>query len=310
MNNALVSIIIPTYNRGGIIRETLDSVRAQTYPNWECIVVDDGSTDNTEEVVAGYIKIDSRFKYFTRPVSLPKGPNSCRNYGFSKCKGDFVQWFDSDDLLNLKALQTILSVDANKVDAIVGKTDCIDFKTETKIRTNTIFSENLIEDYFVGKVTFFVGGVIWKRSFLEKQKELFDLAIGNMDDWDFNLRMLYQNPKIAYLDCVLFYYRLHQNSFSRELIKLNKNEIISEFNARDKHLELIKSRKDIDIKNIIYPFILKCYKRYLKRAVKHKNEITAFLFKSLILKQLKFGFYKEALRTINRFLKFTFSKKG
>ncbi len=62
MNNPLVSIIIPTYNRAHLIHETLDSVLAQTYTNWECIVVDDGSSDNTEEVLESYINKDFRFQ--------------------------------------------------------------------------------------------------------------------------------------------------------------------------------------------------------------------------------------------------------
>ena len=66
-NNPLVSIIIPTYNRAHLIGETLDSVLAQTYQNWECIIVDDGSSDNTDDVVNDYVKKDPRFKYYYRP---------------------------------------------------------------------------------------------------------------------------------------------------------------------------------------------------------------------------------------------------
>src|SRR5690554_5799485 len=98
--NPLVSIIIPTFNRAHLIGETLDSVLAQTYHNWECIVVDDGSTDNTDEVMAEYIAKDARFQYHHRPAVKSKGANACRNYGFEKSKGAYIQWFDSDDLMH------------------------------------------------------------------------------------------------------------------------------------------------------------------------------------------------------------------
>lgn len=79
--NPLVSIIIPTFNRAHLIGETLDSVLAQTYPNWECIVVDDGSTDNTDEVMAEYMARDARFQYHHRPEDRLPGGNAARNYG-------------------------------------------------------------------------------------------------------------------------------------------------------------------------------------------------------------------------------------
>jgi glycosyltransferase involved in cell wall biosynthesis len=81
-NQPLVSVIIPTYNRAHLIGETLDSVLAQTYTNWECIIVDDGSSDNTDEFVGKYVKKDSRFKYYHRPEEHLPGGNGARNYGF------------------------------------------------------------------------------------------------------------------------------------------------------------------------------------------------------------------------------------
>lgn len=81
MTQPLVSIIIPTYNRAHLIGETLDSVMAQTYTNWECIVVDDGSTDNTAELLVVYCNKDNRFQYHHRPKDRPKGANAYRNYG-------------------------------------------------------------------------------------------------------------------------------------------------------------------------------------------------------------------------------------
>ena len=92
-----VSIIIPTFNRGCLLEETLQSILKQTYTKWECIIVDDGSTDNTEKIVEKYIKSDSRIQYYKRPETRKKGANSCRNYGFKLAKGEYINWFDSDD---------------------------------------------------------------------------------------------------------------------------------------------------------------------------------------------------------------------
>lgn len=106
----LVSVIIPTYNRAHLIGETLDSVLAQTYQNWECIIVDDGSSDNAEEVVRSYVKKDSRFKYYHRPEEHLSGGNGARNYGFKMSQGEYVNWFDSDDLMVPEKLEEQLKL--------------------------------------------------------------------------------------------------------------------------------------------------------------------------------------------------------
>jgi len=98
MNSPLVSIIIPTYNRAHLIGETLDSVLAQTYSNWECIVVDDGSTDETDKLMVSYCEKDYRFQYSKREI-LPKGASHCRNIGLEKAKGNYCIFLDSDDIL-------------------------------------------------------------------------------------------------------------------------------------------------------------------------------------------------------------------
>jgi glycosyltransferase involved in cell wall biosynthesis len=95
----LISIIIPVCNRADLIGETLDSVISQTYTNWECIIVDDGSTDNTENVVAAYTEKDSRIKFFKRPQHRQKGASPSRNFGMEQANGDYFQFLDSDDLL-------------------------------------------------------------------------------------------------------------------------------------------------------------------------------------------------------------------
>ncbi|PWI31507.1 hypothetical protein DI383_02230 [Flavobacteriaceae bacterium LYZ1037] len=96
---ALISIIIPTFNRVIQLEETLKSIISQTYTNWECLVVDDGSTDNTSVIMNKLLKQDTRFQYYQRPETHLKGGNGARNYGFINSKGDYIQWFDSDDIM-------------------------------------------------------------------------------------------------------------------------------------------------------------------------------------------------------------------
>ncbi len=96
---ALVSILTPSFNREDVVAETLDSVLAQTWPQWEMLVVDDGSTDGTKQVVAEYAARDSRIRLFDRTWE-PKGACSCRNEGVAMCGGDYVMFLDTDDLID------------------------------------------------------------------------------------------------------------------------------------------------------------------------------------------------------------------
>ncbi len=95
---ALISVIIPNFNRGDLLKETLESVLKQSYPYWEAIVVDDGSTDNSESVGLEYALKDSRIKYYKRTKESGGAP-VCRNIGIQKSTGDYLIFLDSDDLL-------------------------------------------------------------------------------------------------------------------------------------------------------------------------------------------------------------------
>ena len=100
-----VSIIIPTFNSSKYLKATLDSVLSQTYTNWECILVDDGSIDLTETISINYQEKDNRFQLYKRPEDLPKGPSSARNYGVTKANGEYLIFLDADDLLATSCLE-------------------------------------------------------------------------------------------------------------------------------------------------------------------------------------------------------------
>lgn len=97
--------MIPNYNKAPYLQECLDSVLAQTYPNWECIVVDDHSTDDSWEILEQFSKKDPKIRIYKRPEELPKGGNVCRNYSLIKSEGEYCVFLDSDDVLAEYCLQ-------------------------------------------------------------------------------------------------------------------------------------------------------------------------------------------------------------
>ena len=112
----MISIIIPTYNRASIIPNTLDSVINQEFKDWECVVVDDHSTDNTEEVIKNYIERDLRFHYLKN--ERKKGAQGARNTGLNHCKSEWLVFFDSDNLMHPDFLKKV----TQKIDEIYETT--------------------------------------------------------------------------------------------------------------------------------------------------------------------------------------------
>jgi len=234
MPEPLVSIIIPTYNRAHLIGETLDSVLAQTYTHWECIVVDDGSSDSTSEILERYCKQDSRFQYHKRPIDKPKGANACRNYGFEICKGDYVNWFDSDDIMHPDKLKIQLETLKNsKYNFSVCQTFIFENKIENilGLRSKEIYSENIFFDYLSQKIVWLTQAPLWKTTFLEALENMFDEELQAAQEWEFHCRVLYKCSDYNVVNEPLVYIRQHANSITYN------NESSREFNyflARNK----------------------------------------------------------------------------
>ncbi|MBC9910587.1 glycosyltransferase family 2 protein [Chitinophaga varians] len=95
MEKGLVSIITPVYNAARFVHETIESVMAQTYPNWEMIIVNDGSRDNSEEIILRYQEKDKRIKYISQPNG---GSAAARNNGLRRANGQYIALLDADDI--------------------------------------------------------------------------------------------------------------------------------------------------------------------------------------------------------------------
>ena len=215
MQNPLVSIIIPTYNRAHLISETLDSVLEQTYTNWECIVVDDGSTDDTETVVMDYVNRDTRFQFHKRPEKYKSGGNGARNYGFDVSKGEYVNWFDSDDLMLTDAIQSKIEAFEGNIDFVIGNS--LNFDEEGSISrpyeldyTIPITAENFINQT-IGWIT---NDVLVKREVIQIR---FNEQLKSGQEYNFFSRLLFITNRGKYLKKDVSRRRIHTQSIASKL---------------------------------------------------------------------------------------------
>lgn len=190
-NRPLISIIIPNYNRGDLLRETLDSLLSQTYAQWEARVVDDGSDDSSDEVGREYANKDARISYEKRTLT-PRGAPSCRNQGFQKSKGDYIIFLDSDDLLAPFCLEQRLSTIRKYPDLDFWVFPMLMFKEKHE---QAVFLWNVEQEkddlnrFLELDAVWQTSGPIWKRAAVEKI-DGFTPGLACWQDVDIHLKAL------------------------------------------------------------------------------------------------------------------------
>jgi len=226
----LVSVIIPVYNRENLVGETLDSVIAQTYQNWECIVVDDGSADRTREVVQSYCDKDQRIKLFNRPTDRPKGANACRNYGLELSLGEFIKWFDSDDLMKELLIQSQLEFLKRHWEYNVAICDWESFGVNSfepfdgfpLPRTRN--PDKPLEEYVKGDFYFQTGAGLWQKEYLNKVGIIFDERLERGQEAEFHFQHIIAGVNFYWHHSVLFSIRRGHPRIGSEYGKTVKSE--------------------------------------------------------------------------------------
>lgn len=211
----LISIIIPVFNQKGILVETIRSIKEQSYTNFECLLVDDESDEFTRRILVQICIQDSRFIYYPRPKKLKKGGNSCRNYGFKMAKGEFIQWFDADDIMHSNKLQNKLEVLKNNIlDFVLCEGTIFQGSINNVLGYwNDLSSENPLLDHAFGKLNIQTNSPLFRKSYLN-EKKLFNVHLKRKQEYEFFSRILLENPKYVILPQSLFFYRIHENSIN------------------------------------------------------------------------------------------------
>ena len=221
MNKGLVSVIMPCFNQGNYLPEALESIIGQTYPNWECIIIDDGSTDHSEKVAKEYCQKDSRIRYIYQENA---GVIAARNHAISESLGEYILPLDADDAVSChyleKAVHILTTNPSCKI--VYGKGWLTGEKNEPFILPP--FSiEGLLRDNCI-----------------------FNSSVFRRQDWNLWLSLLEKGGNAHQLDEVVYYYRIQSKSRTTE----------ADQNEQKLRLQILENHKELYLRHYIHLYDL------------------------------------------------------
>lgn len=211
----MVSVIVPVYNAEKYLSQCIESLLSQTYKEFELILVDDYSSDNSVAVCLDWIKKDNRIKLHRMPQN--SGPAKVRNVGMDLAEGDFYCFIDADDHVTPNYLECLLKkVESYEADIVwcdfceVSYNDGIQRLSHRNktLQSNTILSQQeLLQCFYCDQIGL---GAMWTKmyraSFIEQNKLRLDEGRVRAEDWEFNLRTFICNPKVVCIPDELYFY--------------------------------------------------------------------------------------------------------
>ena len=213
----LISVVVPCYNQAQYLDECLQSVLDQTYTDWECIIVNDGSPDNTEDVAKKWVEKDTRFIYLSKENG---GLSSARNAGIEIAKGEWILPLDADDKIGNQYLElaekefekdyTVIYCEAELFGNEIGKWHLPEFSLENLAKKNCIFCS-----------------AFYKKEDWKKVNGYDINMIYGLEDYEFWISLLKNKNTVKKLPQTLFYYRVKENSM---LTSLKSERINKMFN--------------------------------------------------------------------------------
>lgn len=220
-----ISIIMATYNRAHFIVESLASIQAQTFTHFECLIIDDGSTDATASVLQPILEKDPRFLYHHRPNSYQKGLPGCRNYGLDIAKGKYLIFFDDDDIVHPQNLETGLQqlalhpVHFCHYQKQSFENDAVpSFSQTTVLHTQTLSAKDCYqiatENIQLASCT-----VLWHQQCFENIR--FNEQLLYAEEWECYQRIIANGFSGIRINTVLYYNRKHPASNTGEFYTNN-----------------------------------------------------------------------------------------
>ncbi|MCP9493824.1 MAG: glycosyltransferase [Pyrinomonadaceae bacterium MAG19_C2-C3] len=217
----LISVIIPCYNQAHYLPESVQSVLAQTHADWECIIVNDGSTDNTKEVALALAGGETRIRYIEQSN---RGLSGARNKGVAEAKGQYIQFLDADDLITPRKFEIQLQVLSEINEPSVSYSDYYCSADDVTVVLHKHFprtrldSANPLRDMALNwetELSIPVHCFLFDVRLFQHHNVQFDDTLPNHEDWDCWMRLFALRPKTFYVDCEMAIYRVSDNTMCR-----------------------------------------------------------------------------------------------
>ena len=205
----MISVIVPVYNVEEYLKECLDSIKNQTFTDFEVILVNDGSTDNSQEICKLYCEQDSRFCLINQEN---KGQSIARNIGVAESKGKFIVFIDSDDIVRVDMLDQLMNYMSDEIDIVeCDKTEDIQYLNEKgkDIQVKELDSNEALYKCFNHAVSWSPVAKLYRREIVEKIPFLENLIYEDFYTGIVSLKYIHKMRKIDYIG---YYYRYHPSS--------------------------------------------------------------------------------------------------
>lgn len=205
----MISVIIPAYNYASYLPDALDSLTRQSFHDWECLIINNGSADNTQEIVEPYIEKDIRFRYYE---IKNKGVSHARNFAIQKANGKFIQFLDADDMLDTEKLKVHSDylIQHNNVDLIYGEARY--FTTENKTLRNFSMHQKDVDwmPRISGKGSLLISALLKRNIFpinaplfrksLPEKFGAFNEDYSGLEDWYLWLQFALNGARFQWID--------------------------------------------------------------------------------------------------------------
>ncbi|RLC73844.1 MAG: hypothetical protein DRI61_17710, partial [Chloroflexi bacterium] len=267
MNNPKVSVIIPTFNSASFIKRTLASVLAQTYGDFEIIISDDGSADNTREIVEDYLRKNSSTPW--KVIKNPhRGPGAARNAGIKAASGEWIAFLDSDDLWLPQKLEKVMNyAQYNKKAQLISHSELWLYPDgKTKVANYyKMYKENVDPFLNFWRKNLLATSAVTVKKNVFSLSGLFDENLYNNQDYDLWLRIV-QHVRPYYLNEVLDIYYVRKKGISQNHLRRLKYRLL----IGRKYIDIIKQKArypNLEIRG----FFLRAYLSVAKSLLLSRN---------------------------------------
>ena len=219
----LVSVIVPCYNQGRFLEEAIASLIAQTYPTWECLILNDGSTDDTRQIALELARVEPRIRYFEQ---INCGVAATRNRGLREARGDYIQFLDSDDEIRPEKFAAQLALLRSGPLRPQVAYCSYTYRYDNEVSADTKPSEmvrvqlsdadplNDMAQHWQTELSIPIHCFLFDASLFKIDNVQFDERLPNNEDWDCWMKILALKPSLRFDERALAIYRRHPNSVS------------------------------------------------------------------------------------------------